>query len=178
MNNQNIFATKTLKQQRKSRINLQGRNYSVNYNALNIRTARHCIELVNFNAALVHSSLCRAGQKAREFVKAEIMKMFEENIIKPVQTERASQIVFVQKKDDTIGFCVDYRKSNAHTKQTLYSIPQINRLICTLGEATSFSKMHAYSWYWRIKTDKPDRDKTAFTSQSGLYRFKLMSFEL
>lgn len=50
--------------------------------------------------------------------------------------------------------------------------------IDSLGEATVFSTLDANGSYWQIEIEKSDRDKTAFTSPHGLYRFIRMPFGL
>lgn len=41
-----------------------------------------------------------------------------------------------------------------------------------MGEETVFSTLDANSGYWHVEVDPKDRDKTAFTSHHGLYRFR------
>lgn len=46
-------------------------------------------------------------------------------------------------------------------------------MLDALGDATIFSTLdaHCYCGYWQIEVDDQDRDKMAFTSHHGLYRF-------
>lgn len=48
----------------------------------------------------------------REIGKEELERMFAMDVIEPTKIKWASPIMFVAKKDDTICFCVDYRKLN------------------------------------------------------------------
>lgn len=61
----------------------------------------------------INSALYQAGPKAVQFEKQEIGRMIAMDVIEPDQTELASLIVFVSKKDGTLRFCVDCRKLNA-----------------------------------------------------------------
>lgn len=52
----------------------------------------------------------------------------------------------------------------------------MDKCIDSLGKATVFSTFDANNWYWQVEIDEKQRDKTAFTTQHGLYRFIRMSF--
>lgn len=51
--------------------------------------------------------------------------MLKENVIELVQTEWASPIVLVPKKDWTLRFCVDYRKVNSVTVRDSYRLQRM-----------------------------------------------------
>ncbi|OWZ16768.1 hypothetical protein PHMEG_0009390 [Phytophthora megakarya] len=48
----------------------------------------------------------------------------------------------------------------------------------SLGGARLFTTLDLKAGYWQIRVAKEDRDKTAFTTKRGLYRFKRMPFGL
>lgn len=54
----------------------------------------------------------------------------------------------------------------------------MDECIDLLGEATIFSTLDTNSGYWPVEIDKIDRDRTAYTSYNGLYRFICMPFGL
>ena len=54
-----------------------------------------------------------------EEVKQELNDMLTEGVIEPSQSDWASPIVLVRKKDNSIRLCVDYRKLNAQSKKQL-----------------------------------------------------------
>lgn len=55
--------------------------------------------------------------------------MLSERFIELSQTGLAAPIVFTQKKDGALRYCVDYRKLNAVTKRDVYPPPQMHRCI-------------------------------------------------
>lgn len=63
------------------------------------------------------------------------------NIIKPAQTEWASPIMIVSRKDGMLHFSVDYQKLNAVTVWHSYPTPYIDKCIELLGDATIFSTL-------------------------------------
>jgi len=63
----------------------------------------------------------------------KIKKYLEENLKKKFiilsKVLFASSILFVEKKDDSFRFCIDYRKLNALIKRNRYSIFLINEVL-------------------------------------------------
>ena len=142
-----------------------------------ISAAKHRIEVLP-DARPIYQQPYRAGPQAREAEKREIEKMLSAQVIEPSSSEWASPVVFVPKKDGTLRFCVDYRRLNAVTKRDAYPLPRMDECIDSLGEATIFSTLDCNSGYWQIEIDDRDKDKTTFTSHSGLFRFLRMPFGL
>ena len=114
----------------------------------------------------------------REHEKAEIDNMLKAGVIEPSSSEWASPIVFGPKKDGKLRFCVDYRKLNALTIRDSYHIPRMDECIDSLGDAGIFSTLDANSGYWQVEIHPEDKDKSAFSSHFGLFRFTRMPFGL
>ena len=99
-------------------------------------------------------------------------------VIEPAQSEWASPVVMVTKKDGSPRFCVDYRKLNANTIRDAYPIPRMDDCIDSLGGASIFTTLDCNSGYWQIPIMPEDRDKTAFVSHAGAWQFLRMPFGL
>ena len=82
------------------------------------------------------------------------------------------------KKDNTLCFCVDYRKVNELTKKDAYPLPRVDDTSETLSGLRWFSTLDVLSGYWQVEVAECDRDKTAFITKEGLYEFKVMPFGL
>ncbi len=85
-----------------------------------------------------------------------------------------SPIVLVRKKDGTICFCVEYHKLNDATHKDTYLIPRIDDILEAIRGAKHFCNIDLSSGYWQIKVAEKDREKTAFGSHIGLYKFLCM----
>ena len=113
---------------------------------------------------------------AREEVARQIKKMEDAGVILPSKSPWASPIVFVQKKDGTHRFCVDYRALNAVTTPDIFPLPRIDDLLDQLGKAKYFSTLDLAAGYWQIQMHPDSRQKTAFVTHMGLHEFCVMPF--
>lgn len=86
--------------------------------------------------------------------------------------------MLIPKKDGTIRFCVDYRKLNSITKTDNYPLPVIDELLQATGKQCYISTIDLRSSYWQVAVEPRDRDKTAFITPFGTYRFIRMPFGL
>jgi len=113
---------------------------------------------------------------------AEIDRQLEEwkseGKISPSQSEWASNIVIVRKKDGSLRFCVDYRQLNDRTVKDSYPLPRIDDCLDCLGGANWFSTMDLRSGYHQVAMDEHDKDKTTFVTRKGTFCFNVMPFGL
>ncbi|GBN32942.1 Retrovirus-related Pol polyprotein from transposon 297 [Araneus ventricosus] len=107
-----------------------------------------------------------------------VKEMVDNGIIEESSGPRASPIVLVKKKDGSTRFCVDYRKPNEITKKDSYPLPRIDDTLDALNGSQWFTTLDLKSGYWQIEIRPEDREKTAFTTDQGLWKFKVMPFGL
>jgi hypothetical protein len=84
----------------------------------------------------------------------------------------------VKKKGNKLRFCVDYRKLNSVTKKDAYPIPRIDDMLNKLGGSEWFTTLDLASGYWQVEMDPDSQNKTAFTTEFGIYEFTIMPFGL
>jgi len=104
--------------------------------------------------------------------------MQAQGVIEPCQSQWASNIVLVTKKDGSIRFCVDYRKLNSLTQKDVYPLPRIDTCLDTLSGASWFSTFDLRSGFHQVKVHPRDVNKTTFTCHRGTFRFPRMPFGL
>lgn len=113
---------------------------------------------------------------------SEIDKQLEEwesqGKISLSQSEWASNIVMVKKKDGSLRFCVDYRQLNEKTVKDSYPLPRIDDCLDCLGGANWFSTMDLRSGYHQVAMDERNKNKTTFVTRKGTYCFSVMPFGL
>ncbi|GFU29205.1 retrovirus-related Pol polyprotein from transposon 412 [Trichonephila clavipes] len=114
----------------------------------------------------------------QEEVQKLIRDMKNNDVIEPSSSPWASPIVLVRKKDGSTRFCVDYRRLNDATKKDSYSLPRIDDTLDTLAGNTWFSTLDIKSGYLQVEPHPDDKEKAAFTTGQGLWKFKVMPFGL
>ena len=74
--------------------------------------------------------------------------------------------------------CVDYRALNAATYKDSYPLPHIDPCLGSMDGTVWFSTLDLRSGYHNIPIKEADRDKTAFITRRGCFRYKVMPFGL
>jgi len=105
-------------------------------------------------------------------------EMEKQGVIQPCQSDWASNIVLVKKKDGSVRFCVDYRKLNSLTTKDAYPLPRIDTCLDTLSGAAWYSTFDLRSGFHQVALDPRDVNKTTFVCHKGTYRFPKMPFGL
>jgi len=113
-----------------------------------------------------------------DVIDQQVRDMLEHDLIEPAASPWASNVVLVRKKDGTYRFCVDYRAVNAVTYNVSYPLPHIDTCLNAMNGSTWFSTLDLRSGYHNIPIREQDRDKTAFITRRGCWRYKVMPFGL
>ena len=111
-------------------------------------------------------------------IDEHVEKMLQHDIIEPAASPWASNVVLIKRADGGLRFCIDYRHLNRLTYKDSYPLPRIEDCLNSLGSSKFFSTLDLRSSYWQTEIDQKDRDKTAFVTRRGSYRFKVLSFGL
>ena len=112
-------------------------------------------------------------------VDREIKDMLDKGVIEESDSPWSSPIVLVKKKDNTLRFCIDYRKLNEVTLRDSHPIPRIDTTLDALSGSKYYSTVDLKSGYWQVKVAEQDRAKTAFSIPGGgHWQFVTMPFGL
>lgn len=99
-------------------------------------------------------------------------------MVRPSNSPWAAPVVLARKKDGTWRFCVDYRGLNAVTIRDMYPLPRIDDALDALAGSKFFTTLDAWTGYWQMEIKEEDKEKTAFVTQCGQYKFNCMPFGL
>ena len=126
----------------------------------------------------IRQPLRRQPLAHQEIIDKQVEEMRRHGIIEPASSPWASNVVLVRKRDGSLRFCVDYRAVNNVTYQDTYLLPRIDSCLDALHGAKWFKILDLRSGYYNIPLSLPDRDKTAFVTRRGCWRFTVMPFGL
>ena len=126
----------------------------------------------------IHQRAYRTSPAMRLEIEKHADNMLKRGIIQHSYSPWASPIVMVKKKDNTYRFCIDYRALNAVTVKDSHPIPRQDDTIDALSSSTFFSVIDLSAGYWQVPLDPNSKEKTAFTTGTGLYEFNVMPFGL
>lgn len=99
-------------------------------------------------------------------------------IIRESQSEYASPILLVKKKDGSDRMCVDYRALNRITRRERYPLPLIEDHIDRLGNFKYFTCLDMATGFHQIPIDEESIHKTAFVTPEGHWEYLRMPYGL
>ena len=109
-----------------------------------------------------------------EDTRKHLRDLQEKGIIRESESQFASPIVLVRKKNGDLRLCIDYRKLNRRTIKDQYSIPRIEDTLHSMNGAKWFSCMDLKSGYYQVELAEEDRHKSAFWCPLGFFEFNRM----
>lgn len=120
----------------------------------------------------------RLSCSEREKVKRIIDDLCTNGIIRESESEYASPIIVVPKKNGELRLCVDYRALNKKTYKDKYPMPLIEDQVDSLSGQKYFTTLDLASGYHQIPIAENSKHLTAFVTQDGHYEYNRMPFGL
>ncbi len=112
----------------------------------------------------------------------KIKKYLEENLKKKFITLSkaffASSILFIKKKDDSLCFCVNYRKLNALIKRDRYSIFLIDEVLARIQDSKYLTRLDIIVAFNKLCMSSKSENLTTFVTFFNVYKYRIMLFEL
>ena len=114
-----------------------------------------------------HSPVRQRPRRLRHDQKDEIQKQIknlqESGLIRPSESEWASNVVLVKKKDGSWRMCIDYRDLNMKTlNPDSYMLPRIDDTLDALSRAKYFCTLDILQGYHNVELTERAKPKTAF----------------
>jgi hypothetical protein len=123
------------------------------------------------------------NKNKRQILEGMLEKLLEEDIIEPCVSRWGCCPVIVEKKGPAncapnYRLCIDYRPVNKRSFVAKHEMPRIDWIFAQLGQAKVFTTIDLSQGYHQIRMRDSDKDKTAFVTQKGMFRYKRMPFGL
>jgi len=144
---------------------------------LSHRLYDHKIELIGEKTPS-QSRLYHMSDYKLQKVKNYLIEHLNKGFISSSSASYASLILFVEKKDDSLRFCVDYRKLNALTKRNRYSLPLIDETLARIQGSKYLTRLNIIVAFNKLRMHSDSEDLTIFITSFDFYKYHVMSFEL
>lgn len=118
------------------------------------------------------------GPRLKHLAQEGIDQLLAGDDTKPVGTEWATPMVFIQMKDCICSFSVKYHKMSLLMIRDSYPVPQVDEYIDLQADTMILSILGGNCGYWQVENFHDDQDKTACTSHLSLSRSPWMPFVL
>ncbi len=137
----------------------------------------HKIELIDEKTSS-QSHLYHMSDHKLQKMKNYLIKHLNKDFISSSSASYASLILFIEKKDDSLRFCVDYRKLNALIKRDHYSLSLIDETLARIQESKYLTQLNIIVTFNKLRMHSDSEDLTIFITSFDFYKYHVMSFKL
>ncbi len=137
----------------------------------------HKIELTDEKTSS-RSRLYHMSDYKLQKMKNYLIEHLNKSFISFSSTSYASFILFVEKKNDSLRFCVDYRKLNALIKRNRYFLSLIDETFACIQDSKYLIQLNIIVIFNKLRMHLSSEDLTIFITSFDFYKYHVMSFEL
>ncbi len=137
----------------------------------------HKIELID-KEMLSRSRLYQMFNYKLQKIKKYLINHLNKEFIFFSFASYVSLILFIEKKDESLRFCVDYRKLNALIKRDHYSLSLIDETLTCIQESNYLTRLNIIVAFNKLHMHSDSEDLTIFIIFFDSYKYHVMLFEL
>ncbi len=137
----------------------------------------HKIELID-EETLSRSRLYQMFDHKLQKIKKYLIEHLNKEFIFFSFASYVSLILFAEKKDESLRFCVDYRKLNALIKRDRYSLLLIDETFARIQESKYLTRLNIIVAFNKLRMHSDSEDLTIFITFFDSYKYHVMLFEL
>ncbi len=137
----------------------------------------HKIELID-EEMLSRSRLYQMFNHKLQKIKKYLIDHLNKEFIFFSFASYVSLILFVEKKDDSLRFCVDYRRLNALIKRNHYFLSLIDETLACIQESKYLTWLNIIVTFNKLRMHLNSEDLTIFIIFFDSYKYHVMIFEL
>ncbi len=137
----------------------------------------HKIELID-EETFLRSKLYQMFDHKLQKIKKYLIKHLNKEFIFFSFASYISLILFIEKKDESLYFCINYRKLNALIKRNRYSLSLIDETFTCIQESKYLIQLNIIVMFNKLCMHSDSEDLTIFIIFFNLYKYHVMLFEL
>ncbi len=137
----------------------------------------HKIELIDERTSS-RSRLYHMSDYKFQKMKNYLIEHLNKNFISSSSISYASLILFIEKKDDSLRFCVDYRKLNALIKRNRYLLLLIDETLARIQDSKYLTRLNIIVVFNKLRMHSSSEDLTIFITSFDFYKYHMMFFKL
>lgn len=122
----------------------------------------------------------RWSPSVESVIDAEVERMKNLGVIEecPGAVDFLNPLLPIKKSNGKWRICLDSRRLNQCTKRDEFPFPNMMGILQRIQKSKYFSVIDLSESYYQVPLEKSAKDKTAFRTAKGLYRFVVMPFGL
>ncbi len=137
----------------------------------------HKIELINEKTSS-RSHLYHMSDYKLQKMKNYLIKHLNKDFISFSSASYTSFILFIENKDDSLRFCVNYRKLNALIKRNRYFLSLIDETLACIQDSKYLTRLNIIVVFNKLHMHLNSEDLTIFIIFFDFYKYHVMSFKL
>jgi len=137
----------------------------------------HKIELINEETSS-RSRLYQMFNHKLQKIKKYLINRLNKEFIFFSFASYVSLILFIKKKDESLRFCIDYRKLNALIKRNHYSLSLIDETFTHIQESKYLTRLNIIVAFNKLHMHSDNEDLTIFIIFFDSYKYHVMLFKL
>ncbi len=137
----------------------------------------HKIELID-EEMFSWSRLYQMFDYKLQKIKKYLIKHLNKEFIFFSFASYVSLILFIEKKDESLRFCIDYRKLNALIKRDHYFLSLIDEILACIQESKYLTRLNIIVMFNKLHMHSDSEDLTIFIIFFNSYKYHVMLFEL
>ncbi len=136
---------------------------------------KYAIELMN-GKQLPYGPIYTLNLMKLQTLKTYIETHLKTRFIWPSKSPAGTSILFDKKPDGSLCLCVHYQSLNNFIIKNRYLLPLIGEFLDRSGRAKRFTQLDLTNAYHRMRIRKGDKEKTAFCTRYGQFKYLVMPF--
>ncbi len=137
----------------------------------------HKIELIDKKTSFWSHFYHMSDYKLQK-MKNYLIKHLNKDFIFSSSASYASLILFIEKKNDSLRFCINYRKLNALIKWNCYLLLLIDEILAHIQDSKYLTQLNIIVVFNKLCMHLNSEDLTIFIIFFDFYKYHMMSFEL